>query len=258
MVKVKKNLKAEAMAAKSSKMSPKQSPKATPAAEPKKDDKKEAKKAVGLKRRKEKEPKGDAAPVSDEEKARLTKEAVEVILKGIAKPDVQEKGAFVLSNWNAKFKDALGGYKKFCGGQTGVLQVAEVEGGNFRVLKHGDKLAQAAAKAAKGTGDWKSHLLGAWSAYCKATPAHERNLEIFSAPLPNGIKKTVPEGAAQTGPKISPKVEAAPTGDGGKKRKAKTDDAPEAAPTGGGGKKKKAETDDAPEEAPKKKKAKKA
>jgi len=252
MVKVKKNLKAEAMAAKSSKMSPKQSPKATPAAEPKKDDKKEAKKAVGLKRRKEKEPKGDAAPVSDEEKARLTKEAVEVILKGIAKPDVQEKGAFVLSNWNAKFKDALGGYKKFCSEQTGVLQVAEMEGGNFRVLKHGEKLPQGAAKV---TGDWTSKLLGVWNAYCKATPAPERSLESFLAPLPNSIKKTFPEGAA----KMSPKVEAAPTSDGGKKRKAKTDDAPEAAPTGDGGMKKKGETDDAPEEAPtKKKKDKKA
>jgi len=252
MVKVKKNLKAEAMAAKSPKMSPKQSPKATPAAEPKKEDKKEAKKAVGLKRNKEKEPKGDAAPVSDEEKARLTKEAVEVILKGIAKPDVQEKGAFVLSNWNAKFKDALGGYKKFCSGQTGVLQVAEMEGGNFRVLKHGEKLPQGAAKV---TSDWTSKLLGVWNAYCKATPAPERSLETFLAPLPNSIKKTFPEGAA----KMSPKVEAAPTGDGGKKRKAKTDDAPEAAPTGDGGKKKKGETDDAPEEAPtKKKKDKKA
>jgi len=220
---VKKNLKAEAMAAKSSKMSPKQSPKATPAAEPKKDDKKEAKKAVGLKRRKEKEPKGDAAPVSDEEKARLTKEAVEVILKGIAKPDAQVKGAYVPVDWNAKFKGALGGYKKFCSGQTGVLQVVAVGGANFHVLKHGEKAPPAAAR---GAGDWKSQLLGSWSAYCKATPENDRSQELFLAPLPSGIKKTAPEGTAKASPKMSPKVEAAPAGDGGKKRKAEADAAP--------------------------------
>ncbi|CAK0848284.1 unnamed protein product, partial [Prorocentrum cordatum] len=137
------------------------------------------------------------------------------------------KGAWVPTDWNAKFKAALGGYKKFCSSQTGVLQVVDTEGGNFYVLKHGDKKPpQAATKAA---GDWKSQLLGAWSAYCKVTPAHERSLEVFSAPLPNGIKKTVPEGAAKTSPKTSPKVEAAPAGDGGKKRKAETDDAPKEA-----------------------------
>jgi len=219
MVKVKKILKKKAEAedapeapAKSPKMSPKMSPKAEKTAEPKK----EAKKA-------KKEPKGDAAPVSDEEKARLTKEAVEVILKGIAKPDAQVKGAYVPVDWNAKFKGALGGYKKFCSGQTGVLQVVAVGGANFHVLKHGEKAPPATAR---GAGDWKSQLLGSWSAYCKATPENDRSQELFLAPLPSGIKKTAPEGTAKASPKMSPKVEAAPAGDGGKKRKAEADAAP--------------------------------
>jgi len=233
MAKVKKsNLKKEAAApeateapAKSPKMSPKMSPKISPKmspkvapAEPKKEAKKNKKEAEP-----KKEPKKEAAPeVSPEEKEKLIKEALEAIFKGIAKPESQGKGAFVPTEWNAKFKPVLGGYKKFCQGQTDKLQVVEM-GANFLVLKAGDKVpAGASAKAAGTPGDWKSQLAGAWSAFCHAVPKHERSLEAFTASLPNGVKKTAPEGAAKTSPKMSPKAAPAPEpkAEGGKKRKA--------------------------------------
>lgn len=201
----------------SPKLSPKMSPKLSPEAVPPKDGTPKA---------------GAREKTSDADKEKLAKEAVQAMVKELSKPDIvagQARGAWILPGWNEKYKATLGPYKKFCKSQEGPgkLKVVDKGEGNFIVVKHDEKNIPADAEKgqkAKAAGDWKAQLAGAWSAYCAVTPTHERNMDVFTAALPKGVKKIGAEGGGT--PKASPKV--APADEAGKKRKAdeEADDAP--------------------------------
>lgn len=234
--------------------SPKASPKAAPADAPKVQDQK----------KKQEKNKAEKTGVDKAEKEKLTKEALDIILKGISQPDAQKNGqTFHPPDWHTKYKAVLGGYKKFVQSQPEKLSVMEGAGGNFVVRKAGDTTPcpGMATKKKGGGGDWKQDLTKAWSTYCSATPKHERSIEAFVAALPQGVRNTKPEAAVAKSPQLSPKMSpkaspaAAPAEGGGKKKKkanaetAPADDskkrkeppAEEAAPAGGK-KKKKAKT----------------
>mmetsp|Transcript_102109 Transcript_102109/g.288365 ORF Transcript_102109/g.288365 Transcript_102109/m.288365 type:complete len:240 (+) Transcript_102109:105-824(+) len=161
-----------------------------------------------------KHPTKEAAPaVPPEEKKKLANEAVDEILQGISLPDAQAAGqAFIPATWHIKYKPVLGGYKKFVQSQTDKLNVVNGTNGNFVVRKAGDTTAapptQPGCKRVIGS-DWRKDLERAWNTYCSVTPKHERNVDVFSAALPNGARLAKPEGSTEA-EKASPKQSSTP------------------------------------------------
>ncbi|CAK9106807.1 Putative 149 kDa protein [Durusdinium trenchii] len=146
---------------------------------------------------------------SEKDKAALAAEAAEEILKKIAVPDAQKSGAFVLSNWHLKYKDVLGQYKKFVK-SCDKLQVIEQDNGKYIIQRAGDKTKPPPLQSGKDVAnmkkDWKQLLLSAWNVYSQATPAQERNVEVFISALPRGVRHMKPETEAGKDPAASEKA----------------------------------------------------
>jgi hypothetical protein len=180
----------------SPKLSPKMSPKMSPKASPKAEKKAEKKKADK-----------DAPPISDAEREKLAKEALEEILKGLSTPEIMEKQAkapWVPSEWQNKYRPYLGKYKEFCSKHPDKLTVVERDT-DYVVVKKGEKNIPKHEKLAP----WMVMLRKAWDVYAGKTPASERDVNAF-------IKAGLPKGV-NTSPKMSPK--SAPADVGMKKKK---------------------------------------
>ncbi|CAJ1442937.1 unnamed protein product [Effrenium voratum] len=131
-------------------------------------------------------------------KEQLGAQAVEEILKAIAKPDSQKISAFVLPDWHLKYKDTLGSYKKFVKNHT-QLQIYERADGNYIIQKKGDTSVPPDPEFKKDVKvkDWKQLLQSAWNIYCQATPKQEWNVEVFCSALPRGVRQLKPENAGE-------------------------------------------------------------
>jgi len=156
-------------------------------------------KGKGKKEKGEGEGKKEKAPVlRDAADDPLVKEAVDIILAGIADPESQKDGkAFVPSDWSTKYKAKLGPYKKFLTAHPGKFALVEDGTGKF-IIKRPEDVSpsdQTPAPLIKGT-TWQKKLTDAWMAYCLSVPRETRDFELFLAPLPRTARSAKPSGEA--------------------------------------------------------------
>jgi len=112
---------------------------------------------------------------SDAEVELLAKKAAHEISAMIEISQGVAKGC--LYDWHAKYKPALGSYKKFVLSRSGEFSVTDIDGdGNFVVTKSGVKPPEG-FMAGRGTRCWQRHATLAWNKYCEVTPAETRSLE---------------------------------------------------------------------------------
>lgn len=204
-----------ALAKVSPKVSPKESPKGSPKAfaapapaAPVDEAAKEARrsKTSGAARRQARN-EGPPAPV--EATARLTQEAIAVIKEGLQKHDIAvARSTYIPETWPTKYKDVLGGYKKFVLAHPDKFVVRQGSSGNYLVGLAGGppppSPKQTPAPPSKAGGaSWKELLAQAWTAFCQNTPKDKRDASVFAAALPAGVRE---KAAASThgGAKQSP------------------------------------------------------
>merc|ERR1712217_849872 len=104
------------------------------------------------------------------------------------------------------------------GSQTKELSVIELDNGQFKIFKAGDKAAAAAkSSVGKSTEVWKKFLADAWNKYCSVTAKEDRNAEAFFAELPKGARECRPEGSSSK-PKVPDQTAKQPSRDEGQKQ----------------------------------------
>mmetsp|Transcript_66585 Transcript_66585/g.139015 ORF Transcript_66585/g.139015 Transcript_66585/m.139015 type:complete len:259 (-) Transcript_66585:49-825(-) len=171
-------------------------------------------------------PASSPRPSADQVKA-MTKEAITVIKKGIAKPGSQDKVCFIPDDWNSKFKPILGKYRKF------VLKCGE-----FKVVAQGVGSTQVkivlksddTVEAEKLLMQWQTKVRQAWQEYLVDVPKEDRNPAAFLA----AARRTCGFEVAGSQAESQPEEEPLPAKKGGNNNNSKTKKRKEAGQAAGG------------------------
>mmetsp|Transcript_1680 Transcript_1680/g.3758 ORF Transcript_1680/g.3758 Transcript_1680/m.3758 type:complete len:253 (+) Transcript_1680:79-837(+) len=208
---------------------PEEKPEEKPKKKAKTEDPKEPEKeAVPKKKAKDKDaeaatPKEPLTPQQQEEKKRLTTEAINVIRDGISKPGAQQDGiTFVPHSWSFRFKPLLGPYKQFVLGYPEKFAIIpHLASGNFIVRPAGAQVPQTAPVNMP----WKKEMSKAWTYYCQAVKRGQRDFAEFLSALPKAGEKGMPvtPSSPDAVPMPDPDESPSPMRKRGKRRKASAD-----------------------------------
>merc|ERR1719419_2007205 len=84
--------------------------------------------------KKEKKKKTFTSSASPEEQAKLTKEAIKEIQRGISNPETRKPNtAFIPEGWHLRYREALGPYKQFVAAQSEHFKIHELNTGGWLV-----------------------------------------------------------------------------------------------------------------------------
>jgi len=141
--------------------------------------------------KKEKKKKTFTSSASPEEQARLTKEAIKEIQRGISNPETRKPNtAFIPEGWHLRYREALGPYKQFVAAQSEHFKIHELNTGGWLLLSVGEEPPKELPMQEDA---WKKKLSRAWSIYCAAVPQPERSIKNFIEGLPKGVSDVKPE-----------------------------------------------------------------
>lgn len=179
--------------------------------------------------------------VSDAEKEKLTKMAIQVIKKGLKEnPDAQKKGTpFLPREWSKDFKPVLGPYRKFlekC--DAFVLKPGDIPS-LYTVHVRGDD--SEGAKKTPVKAEWEMKLIKSWEEYKHNVKKADRKPEEFiaEARLVSGADNKHVEGSGKRAARKKRKKIAQQEAEEPPKKKAKKSAREEDEPPTEQGKKKK-------------------
>lgn len=156
-------------------------------------------------------------PVTEAEKAKLEKEAIAEVTKGLESPDPElPDRPFCPENWGQRYRAALGSYKAWLKTKPDLFVVIDLEG-HFAVRKVGSKDIEALKSRSVVKRGWLKSLNKAWSVYCDVVSRENRDFKTFLAVMPEhiralkaGVKQEPAKKEAEPGPSSTNKRKAEP------------------------------------------------